>query len=421
MRSGMVCGRWTTFKARRIELKKSVKQEKLLWKKAAWDMLYLTKCGIHSVVPEKESVEKMDLRKVFILSQRQNLEAITYMALESLLKINDSMKSKDSEQILKRWEESKNKAIRKTMLMDAERSKLFAYLEAHKIWHLPLKGIILSSMYPKFGMRQMSDNDILFDKSYRKEVHDWFVEQGYVVKSFEESVHDEYQKKPVYYFEMHTELFHEKTPVPFQIYYSKLKEKLKPKKGKMFELEMSDEDFYIYMLAHTYKHYSQAGTGLRSLLDVYIYNSAKPQMNWKYLDEELTKLELLDFEKEIRNVSMKIFSQNSVYNSYSEKEKDFLHKFLFGAVYGTLENVWKKRVQDSKPNIDKITIMVKTKYLFRRIVPTKIEMEKWCKDHSPFFLENRWLLPAAYIWRIVRADRKKINQFKKEVDTVRKM
>lgn len=32
---------------------------------------------------------------------------------------------------------------------------------------------------------------------------------------------------------------------------------------------MSDNDYYIHMTAHEYNHYSQGGTGLRSLLDRY--------------------------------------------------------------------------------------------------------------------------------------------------------
>lgn len=34
---------------------------------------------------------------------------------------------------------------------------------------MPLKGILLKEMYPKIGMLQMADNDILYDKQYRKE------------------------------------------------------------------------------------------------------------------------------------------------------------------------------------------------------------------------------------------------------------
>lgn len=47
------------------------------------------------------------------------------------------------------------KVIRKTLLMNAAREQLFLYMEQEKIWHLPLKGAVLSSLYPQFGMRQI--------------------------------------------------------------------------------------------------------------------------------------------------------------------------------------------------------------------------------------------------------------------------
>lgn len=44
---------------------------------------------------------------------------------------------------------------------------------------MPLKGVILKELYPKIGMRQMSDNDILFDETYRKDVVRFMKNKGY--------------------------------------------------------------------------------------------------------------------------------------------------------------------------------------------------------------------------------------------------
>lgn len=64
------------------------------------------------------------------------------------------------------WEQSIAKAIRKVILFDRERAEIFSYMDEQRIWHMPLKGVILKEFYPSIGMRQMSDNDILFDKDY---------------------------------------------------------------------------------------------------------------------------------------------------------------------------------------------------------------------------------------------------------------
>lgn len=79
--------------------------------------------------------------------------------------------------------EAKSKAIRKNILLDTEREKIFEFLEQNKIWYMPLKGVILKELYPKIGMRQMSDNDILFDETYRKDIVRFMKNKGYHLKS----------------------------------------------------------------------------------------------------------------------------------------------------------------------------------------------------------------------------------------------
>ena len=72
---------------------------------------------------------------------------------------------------------------------------------------MPLKGVILKELYPKIGMRQMSDNDILFDETYRKDVVRFMKNKGYHLKSGINAHCDEWVKEPVYNFEMHLNLF----------------------------------------------------------------------------------------------------------------------------------------------------------------------------------------------------------------------
>ena len=74
---------------------------------------------------------------------------------------------------------------------------------------MPLKGSILKEWYPKFGMREMADNDILFDATRRQQVRNIFANRGYSIESYNKGNHDAYEKPPIYNFEMHVALFHE--------------------------------------------------------------------------------------------------------------------------------------------------------------------------------------------------------------------
>lgn len=400
--------------------KKVKKKQAKLWETAAWDMLYLVQCSINGLVPDLDRVAKMDLAKVYARSGSQSLEAMTYMALESLMKVSPVEKITDETQVLGKWKEAKNKAIRKTILMDAARAELFAYLEEKGIWHVALKGAVLCRMYPEYGMRQMSDNDILFDPAFRQEVHDWFVKQGYKVEIFQDCNHDVYQKKPVYNFEMHVSLFGESSYPKFAQYYGGLKDRLTLVPGKKFEYMMSDEDFYLYILAHEYKHYSGNGAGLRTLVDLFVYHQKRKDLNWEYLHVELEKIGLSGFERTMRELSEKIFNIQKDTTALTNREKRLLESLICSSTYGSRKNFWYSHVKMSQETGTRIPLKIKGRYLMRRLFPDRLYVELWCQEYAPYIAQHRWLMPIAPIWRIVKRCVEKRKQVKAELSRVRK-
>lgn len=135
--------------------------------------------------------------------------------------------------------------------------------------YLPLKGIIMNDYYPSVGMRQMSDNDILFDADAWERMEKHMISEGY---------------KAEYVGKGHDERWVE--------YYSDIKDRLIPDRtdDRCYGYHMSDEDFYIYITSHAYKHYSGSGTGLRTLMDFYAYLNAKGDtFNLDYIWTECKK------------------------------------------------------------------------------------------------------------------------------------
>ena len=113
-------------------------------------MLYLTSCALNNVIPDKNKIESMNLENLFEMCQFHSLTCIVCMALESV-----------GMELPEYWTQAK--AIRKVLLLDAERRKIFNFMDKNGIWYMPLKGVILKEYYPSIGMRQISDNDILCD------------------------------------------------------------------------------------------------------------------------------------------------------------------------------------------------------------------------------------------------------------------
>ena len=66
------------------------------------------------------------------------------------------------------WKAGYVHIVRQTLLFAMEREKILSFFDRSGIWYAPMKGIILQNLYPQIGMRQIVDNDILFDGAYRK-------------------------------------------------------------------------------------------------------------------------------------------------------------------------------------------------------------------------------------------------------------
>lgn len=154
--------------------------------------IYLMACSLQGTKPEEALLANIDMEALLRLAKAHSVSAMVCMALEQ----TDAFQHAAETTRLK-WLDCKNKAVRKNMLLDAERHQLEKEFAEHGIWYMPLKGSILKDWYPKFGMREMADNDILFDASKRKEVKAIFQGRGYTVKEYDKSNHDAYEKPPI--------------------------------------------------------------------------------------------------------------------------------------------------------------------------------------------------------------------------------
>ncbi len=386
-------------------------KKKLLTEK----MIRLIACMIQGTIPEKEQLSQTDLDSLYCLTKVHSLTAIVCMALERA----DAF-SIAEENTVRKWKDAKDKVIRKNMLLDAEREQIFTEMEKAGIWYLPLKGCILKELYPLYGMRQMSDNDILYDATRKKDVKNLFLTRGYTMEKGQVIVHSVYLKPPVYNFEMHTDLFSDTYNPELADYYSDVKKRLVPDKGKTFGMHFTEEDFYIYMTAHAYKHYKQGGTGFRTLLDIYVFDREKPGVTESaYVSSELKKLGIAEFEKESRELARKLFASKQPFTmkALTEKEKKMFCFYMESGVYGTKEAIVKNRFKKIQKDEKRVTLWDKLKYYRSRLFPER----EWYKNFAPFVYRHPYLISFFCVYRIIRGllfQRKKLSH---EIDVVRKL
>lgn len=294
------------------------------------------------------------------------------------------------------------KAQRRALLLDAEYKKISRQLAAHRIRHLPLKGIVIKELYPSVGLREMSDVDIWFDVTRADDVKSIMTESGYNVKQFGVSKHDVYLKPPMFCFEMHRRIIDTDVLPQSAEYYDEQWKKLnRACKEDEYVPVQSHEDFYVYLIAHAYKHDRIAGTGVRVLLDVYVllHNWGR-ELDMPYIEQECRKLGISDFESLVRSLSLRLFNRESPNREAREK----LERFILSGIHGNMNLFYSNAITQSESKRSYIRSRIKTS-------------DRQLKEH-PFLLKHRILRPLYFPVRLVQAVIKRPKMLSTELKTL---
>ncbi len=378
-----------------------MEEKRKLMNKAFFDMIYLINCSLNEVIPDSDRVAKMDTNAIFNLSKKHNLTAIVGHSLVAC-KTND-----------KRWEKEINHSLYRVLMFDAEREKVYAFMEKEGIWYAPLKGLVLSTLFPQPYMRQMADNDILFDKNYQSKIRDFFVSEGYNVVAYDCVHHDTYQKEPVLNFEMHTKLYNDSTKQLCE-YYTNVKEKLIQDDDKKIRYHFSDNDLYIHTVSHGYKHFINTGIGIKLILDIYIcLKKFRESLDFEYIEAECDKAGINEFERLAREASLKLFDSGDT-AEYSNAETEFIEYCLSSGTYGNLQNYVSNTI---RKNGDKNNCLGKLRYLLTRAFPPVSTMYMI----FPKVKKYKILLPFAYPYRLIHRIVSNRNRVSAEIKALKEL
>ena len=264
--------------------------------KTALDLIYLVSCALNRRIPDPQRAAAMDMDAVYDLASRHLLSAAVGYAMENA-GLGDS-----------RSDRAIAGAVRKAALFEQAWNRIKGEFEASGIWYMPLKGALLKDLYPRYGMREYTDYDILVDASRARDVREIMVNLGYEMDPGGESTEDHYVRPPVLSFEMHRSLFEGENygmrEDSLRTYYADIRPRLIPAGG--LEYRFAPDDAYLYMIAHEYKHFSSSGTGLRSLTDTWVYLQ-KVGIREDYVEAKTAKLGLTDFERKNRSLALSLF------------------------------------------------------------------------------------------------------------------
>lgn len=253
--------------------------------------------------------------------------------------------------------------------------------EKTEIPFLPLKGSVIRKYYPEPWMRTSCDIDVLVHEKNLRAAVSCLVETLKYTEH-EQNSHDISLFSPSgVHLELHYNLIEDGRVNSSTSILQNIWEQTSPQKGYQYWLEMSDEMFYFYHIAHMVKHLQQGGCGIRTFIDLWILDNLS-EINTVNRNKLLEVGGLSQFSKTASKLAS-CWMDNLPMDSVCEKMQNYI---LSGGVYGTHENLI--LVQQQKKG-------GKIKYALSKIIIPYDTI----KFHYPILQKHRWLTPIMQVRR----------------------
>lgn len=274
-----------------------------------------------------------------------------------------------------------------------------------------MKGSVVQSSYPVPVLRSMGDIDVIIHPEHRQKTDEAMLKQGYR-KMVDNHAVWTYEKESIQ-FEIHDHMFYEylANDVDYREYFDQVWDHVRLAEGTE-NIYVPDEDFhFLYLITHMAKHIINKGMGFRSFMDLaFVVQKSGKQMDWKWIQEELGKLKLLDFTKTCFAFLKIWFDVPAPFETgalepgfYSEVTEKMFIDGIFG-----LKNQQNKAAHSAKEikrSKDSYWLTA-VRLTIRRLFPSYRDMQlvPWYR-----FVDGRpWLLPAAWVYRWGYAARHKL-------------
>lgn len=309
------------------------------------------------------------------------------------------------------WKEAFYHSVNRTLFIGKETDRVCAALAAARIRYAKLKGSVLAGCYPKYGMREMSDIDMLIDPAMTEQARDVMLSLGYEVTEYGISHHDTYIKQPFYCFELHNKLFMD-VYRDYHSYFLNCFDRLIDTPDSTYEKKFSDDDFYLFQLAHTCKHLHKSGIGLRVLTDIYVIHRHF-DLHREILAPELEKLGISDDARLLSSLAEKLFADTARADipPLTQEEENLLSFMLNSGIRGTFEHLLINRSSQDPFSGDQDMTKNRNRYIMRRLFP---DPESYRKSH-PFFYRHKIARPILPFVRLTASAAKRKGKIRREI------
>ncbi|MBQ8182973.1 MAG: nucleotidyltransferase family protein [Clostridia bacterium] len=268
-----------------------------------------------------------------------------------------------------------------------EADELAGIFAQNEIKHCFLKGAKISRYYDEPDMRFMLDMDVYIEPGKAVKAAQILENRGYKYDNYEDAKDAGYVKKPFLNFELHKELKYDYDK-GYEYYKGAFERMVTDSNG--YTMNMTDEDFYVYVLSHTAHHFESAGTGIKSIVDhYYLKKKLKPLCNADILEKALNDTGLTEFSNSMDNLSDFWFGDGCV----NENVRETAEYVILSGVFGSQTNYYLSGIIKGDYTEKKSSY-----FLTRLFLPFYL-----MKKRYPILKKAPFLLPIMWVVRWISA------------------
>lgn len=268
-------------------------------------------------------------------------------------------------------------------------NQLFAAFEERQIDYLPLKGVLLKSLYPQPEMRRMGDADILFRREQYDRIKELLTEMGFTFDY--ETDHEAVWKHPALLLEMHKRIVPRRDKDLYR-YFGNGWSHAVADGERPYRYGFTPEMQFVSLFVHLVKHYRGGGIGLSHMIDLWVFRRAHPELDEAAVSAELDKVYLGEFYANVWETLQVWFE-----GAEPTEKTDFITNVIFeNGVYGTRERAHLSYVARAGHNQKASTNNYFTKLLHLVFPPKSALQTKY-----PILRRCGVLLPCIWVVRWV--------------------
>ena len=270
-------------------------------------------------------------------------------------------------------------------------------LENAGIDHILMKGYVLRDFYPVPELRTFNDIDLVIRPDSRAKSDGLMLSLGYQRHDDWEPVFS-YQQGDLL-FEVHTDIMEIDVSdnADYRSYFQNMWDYVRPVSAHSYRF--TPEFHFLYLLTHIAKHVHGSGAGIRMYLDIAAFiRHYGNTLNWDWINAQLTHLKLDIFAAVVLTAMEHWFGVPcpTVHAEISpEVMTQFLHFTMEAGVFG-------HHNRDEALSSLKHTSQEEPASRIRQVIHEVFPGAKTIENRYTYLQEKPWLLPAAWVHRLVK-------------------